>query len=286
MKSAMRQVVVGDIHGELAGFKDILSYAGLIDKKGVWKGQDAVLIQTGDVIDRGPHSVEAVQFLRGLQAQAQVAGGKVARLCGNHELMLLQGEYYFSNFPDPAGLASGLRQEILAGTVQASYTDGVRLYTHAGLRSQIRMAVEGDARAMSRRGGLKTLSNRTNRIFVEALKKGDLESHPIFHVDSVRGGDHDVGGIFWSDYSRISASENAYDIPQVFGHTPTRKNGVQHAHDLKMIDIDAGMYIGYGGHRVYLEIDQAGTITEVSRPNGAWNRKVLSQGTIKRRGKL
>ena len=271
-----RHIVVGDVHGEHDGFKEILGQAGLIDLAGNWTGKYTVLVQTGDVIDRGPHSVEAVRLLRTLQEQAAAARGKVVRLCGNHELMLLQGNWRYANFEDPAGMAGQLREEILAGKVLASYTDGARLYTHAGLRTKVRQDVEEGS---TRRNGLKKLSDRLNRIFVDSLKRGDLETHPIFHVDSRRGGSHEIGGIFWGDYSRITESENAYDIPQVFGHTPTRKNGVEHSHSLKIIDIDAGMYKGYGGHRVYLEIDRQGTISEHSQSNGKWVRKALVSAT-------
>ncbi len=272
MKAAARHIIVGDIHGELAGFKQILAHAALIDRRGHWTGKDAVLVQTGDVIDRGPHSVEAVQLLRRLQTQAAEAGGQVVRLCGNHELMLLQGNWGQTDVADPPELARQLREEILAGKVLASYTDGTRLYTHAGLRSSIREAVEKGTRATSRRNRLKHLSVLLNRIFVDALKSGDLKSHPIFHVDGKRGGHHEVGGIFWGDLSRISASAHADDIPQVFGHTQTRKSGVEHSHGLKLIDIDAGMYVGY---RVYLEIDRAGAVIEHSLENGKWRSRKL-----------
>jgi hypothetical protein len=275
MKSAARHIIVGDIHGELAGFKEILAHAGLIDRRGNWSGKDAVLVQTGDVIDRGPHSVEAVQFLRRLQTQAAAADGQVVRLVGNHELMLLQGNRHYANFEDPAGLARQLREEILAGKVLASYTDGTRLYTHSGLRTSIREAVEEGTRATSGRNRLKHLSVRLNRILTDAIKSGDLKSHPIFHVDSERGGDHEVGGIFWGDYTGIIESDRADHISQVFGHTPTRKSGVAHSHELKLIDIDAGMYIGYGGYRVCLEIDRAGAVIEHSLKNGKWRLKKL-----------
>jgi hypothetical protein len=271
-----RHIIVGDVHGELEGLKEILGQAGLIDRASNWSGKDSVLVQTGDVIDRGPHSVEAVRFLRTLQEQAATAGGKVVRLCGNHELMLLQCNWRYANFDDPAGMAGQLREEILAGKVLASYTDGTRLYTHAGLRTIVRQSVEEGTAKLK---GLKGLSDRLNMIFVDSVKTGDLKANPIFHVDRVRGGSHEIGGIFWGDYSRITESENAYDIPQVFGHTPTRKNGVEHSHSLKIIDIDAGMYKGYGGHRVYLEIDGTGTISEHSQSNGKWVRKALVSAT-------
>jgi len=40
----------------------------------------------------------------------------------------------------------------------------------------------------------------------------------------------------------------------VFGHSPARESTLRHAHGLKLINVDAGMFELYGGHRVYLEI--------------------------------
>jgi fructose-1,6-bisphosphatase len=40
-----RRIVVGDIHGELEGFKEILRNAGLIDGKNNWSGGDDILIR-------------------------------------------------------------------------------------------------------------------------------------------------------------------------------------------------------------------------------------------------
>jgi hypothetical protein len=272
---APRRIIVGDVHGELAGLKEILSHMDLIDRTGIWRGDDAVLVQTGDVVDRGPHSVEAFQFLRVLQVQAAAAGGQVVRLCGNHELMLLQQDWRYVNFAHPGELARQLRQDILDGTVLASYSDGTRLYTHAGLRQEIRLKVESELSSNSRTTGLKGLSDRLNRIFVECIEIGDLSTHPIFHIDSVRGGRNEVGGIFWGDYSLLADMPGAFDIPQVFAHTPTLRNGVRQSHCLMLIDIDAGMYEGFGGNRVCLEIDRTGEIIEHALKDGKWSRNKL-----------
>ncbi len=272
-----RHIVVGDVHGELEGLKEILSHARIIDDRGTWSGKKSVLVQTGDVIDRGPHSVEAVRFLQRLQEQAEKVGGRVVRLCGNHELLLIQEDYYFTDLSEPEEMARQLREEILAGRVLASYTDGTRLYTHAGLRTKIRQAVE-ETHTGCRRKGLQGLSERLNRIFVACLKEGDLETHPIFYRDEVRGGPHEIGGIFWGDYSGIRDSVNTYGISQVFGHTPTLKDEVEHSHGLRMIDIDAGIFRGYGGHRVFLEIDCSGAVTEHALMNRQWRQKTLISG--------
>jgi Calcineurin-like phosphoesterase len=276
-----RRVVIGDIHGELDGLREILLHAGLINDCDSWIGGGTLLIQVGDVIDRGPYSRELVGLLRTLQSQALEAAGQVVRLCGNHELMLLQGDDRYANFRDPPSLAREMRDEVAAKNIVASFSDGSRLYTHAGLRSAIRIAVQDQvgvktAASYSTRGSLKKLSERLNNIFISTLKVGDLESDPIFHVDRARGGRHEIGGIFWGDYTLISASEHAYDIPQIFGHTPTRKRSVNHCRGLKLIDIDTGMCQVYGGNRVYLEIGPGSEIIQHSKGDTGWKEKVLT----------
>jgi|ERR1019366_9236294 hypothetical protein len=274
-----RRIVIGDVHGEFDGLREILLHSGLINNGNSWAGGGSLLIQVGDVIDRGPCSRECVGLLRSLQSQAPDAGGQVVRLCGNHELMLLQGEYGYVNFSDPENLAGEIRDEVVAGEIVACFSDGSRLYTHAGLRSAIRKRVEDQegphtAVESSMSGRLRKLSDRLNSIFITCLQSGDLRSHPIFHVDHVRGGGHTIGGIFWGDFSLIETSDHAYDIPQIFGHTPARKSSVKHCRGLKLIDIDAGMCKVYGGNRVYLEIAPGGEFTQHSKKTG-WEQKVL-----------
>jgi hypothetical protein len=102
-----RRIVIGDVHGELAGFREILLHAGLINERFSWTGGASLLIQVGDVIDRGPCSRECVALLRSLQNQAPKAGGQVVRLCGNHELMLLQGDFWSTDCTAPTDSRSG-----------------------------------------------------------------------------------------------------------------------------------------------------------------------------------
>ena len=93
-----RVIAVGDVHGEYDKFRGILLDAKLIDSSGTWIGGRSFLVQTGDMIDRGPKSIESVDLIRSLQEQAQKAGGQVVRLFGNHELMLLEGNRSYVNF--------------------------------------------------------------------------------------------------------------------------------------------------------------------------------------------
>jgi hypothetical protein len=82
-----RIVAVGDVHGAYAEFAGVLRRAGLIDAKERWTGRRAVLVQTGDVVDRGAESRRALDLLRRLEREAARAGGRVYALLGNHEVM-------------------------------------------------------------------------------------------------------------------------------------------------------------------------------------------------------
>ena len=88
-----RIVAVGDVHGALDQFAGILQSAGLIDANRRWSGGNAVLVQTGDVFDRGPGVRGALDLLMQLEEEARRAGGRVEALLGNHEIMNLIGEF-------------------------------------------------------------------------------------------------------------------------------------------------------------------------------------------------
>jgi hypothetical protein len=90
-----RVVAVGDVHGALDPFVAILRAAGLIDNRNRWSGKKAVLVQTGDVLDRGPDSRKALDLLRKLEGEAQRAGGRVYALLGNHEVMRLVSDWRY-----------------------------------------------------------------------------------------------------------------------------------------------------------------------------------------------
>ena len=86
-----RIVAVGDIHGAYESFVDILQRAALIDDDLGWIGGNAVLVQTGDVFDRGVGVLQTFELLRRLETEAAAAGGEVVVLMGNHEAMNLLG---------------------------------------------------------------------------------------------------------------------------------------------------------------------------------------------------
>lgn len=89
---AKRIVAVGDIHGDLSALKQTLQVAQVINNKGDWIGGETVLVQTGDVLDRGDDEQEIIDFLDQLRLKARAKKGDIIELLGNHETMNVMGD--------------------------------------------------------------------------------------------------------------------------------------------------------------------------------------------------
>lgn len=100
-----RIVAVGDVHGAYDAFVQILQKAGLIDATQNWVAGGAVLVQTGDVPDRGPKTREVMDLLMKLEQQAPKQGSRVYALLGNHEVMNLMGDLRYVSAEEYAGFA-------------------------------------------------------------------------------------------------------------------------------------------------------------------------------------
>jgi hypothetical protein len=83
---------IGDVHGDFDDFVRILQRSGLVDTQLHWTGNRTTLVQTGDLLDRGPKPREVMDFLMSLQKEAAKKGGRVVVLLGNHEVMNIMGD--------------------------------------------------------------------------------------------------------------------------------------------------------------------------------------------------
>ena len=108
--SAGRVVAIGDVHGDIDAARDALVAAKVVDRQGVWIGGTTVVVQTGDILDRGDTEQAAIDWFESLERQAAQAGGRFISLIGNHELMNAAGDFRyvtpggFADFDDVAGL--------------------------------------------------------------------------------------------------------------------------------------------------------------------------------------
>jgi len=87
-----RVVAIGDVHGDYEQFVAVLRSARLIDSQASWSGGKTHLVQTGDILDRGPDSRKMMDLLMKLEKEARRAGGWVHCLIGNHEAMNIYGD--------------------------------------------------------------------------------------------------------------------------------------------------------------------------------------------------
>lgn len=82
-----RVVAIGDLHGDLDATRRAFRLAGAIDGTDAWIGGKLVVVQTGDLIDRGDDDRKVLDFTERLKSEATKAGGDLVALVGNHEIM-------------------------------------------------------------------------------------------------------------------------------------------------------------------------------------------------------
>ncbi|CAL8998892.1 unnamed protein product [Prunus brigantina] len=92
-----RIVAVGDLHGDLDQTRCALEMAGVLSPDGqdLWTGGETVLIQLGDILDRGEDEIAILSLLRSLDIQAKDEGGAVFQVNGNHETMNVEGDFRY-----------------------------------------------------------------------------------------------------------------------------------------------------------------------------------------------
>jgi hypothetical protein len=88
-------VALGDVHGAYDRLLHLLQVGGLARAdaraKGgyAWAGGKRTLVSVGDLIDKGPQSLEVLDLMMNLQSGARAAGGDVIVTLGNHEAEFL-----------------------------------------------------------------------------------------------------------------------------------------------------------------------------------------------------
>ena len=120
MDNAPEIFAVGDAHGDYIRLTAVLRAAKLIDKQNNWTGGKAVLVSTGDNIDKGPRAPDVLRLWRKLRETAPAKGGRVIVLSGNHEAEFLANH----TLPKFEGFAAQLKATGLdVNNVAACKTD-------------------------------------------------------------------------------------------------------------------------------------------------------------------
>ena len=55
---------MGDLHGDFDAWREIALSARVIDPRNHWAGGKSILVQNGDIVDRGPDSLKIIRHLK------------------------------------------------------------------------------------------------------------------------------------------------------------------------------------------------------------------------------
>ncbi|KAL3904808.1 MAG: hypothetical protein SGILL_009923, partial [Bacillariaceae sp.] len=101
LHEGQRLLCIGDIHGDVDALKESLKIAGVYDSEtDSWTGGNAILVQCGDILDRGTQELQCFSLLAKLSQQALKENGRVICLIGNHEAMNALGLFQYATNDD------------------------------------------------------------------------------------------------------------------------------------------------------------------------------------------
>jgi hypothetical protein len=96
IENADQIFAIGDAHSDFKRLARVMVSAGIIEmtraekpETAHWRAGHAVLVTTGDMIDKGPRALDVLRLLIAVREDARRAGGDVVILAGNHEAEFL-----------------------------------------------------------------------------------------------------------------------------------------------------------------------------------------------------
>jgi hypothetical protein len=255
-----RLVAIGDLHGDLDAALADLRMAGLVDDHGAWAGGTAWLVQTGDILDRGPDSKGVAALLRRLSREAAAAGGRVVPLMGNHEAMNVTGDW---RYVSPADLAGYGGEDARRAAFGATGEDGSWIL---GLDAVTRIGdtvfCHGGVDAHWAKVGIAEINRRVHATLLPAVSASvPTTPVPSTSLDAVLGPD----GPLWNrSYLLGDPAEACPQLEEaldamgakrmVVGHTTQDSGRIASRCDGRLWGIDTGISAHYGTHLSALEI--------------------------------
>ena len=111
-----RLVAIGDVHGDFKQTMRALELGKVMDADGRWVGGTTVLVQVGDILDRGDNELAIMRKFANLAKQARKEGGDVLVVHGNHEIMNVLGDFRYATkgaYAECARYAEAKRQKLV-----------------------------------------------------------------------------------------------------------------------------------------------------------------------------
>jgi hypothetical protein len=275
-------VVIGDVHGEYDGLLENLKNANITKDISTceWNEEtkQTLLVQVGDIVDRGERSYDCYFCIKHLQETA-TNSNNVIRILGNHCIWWLEKSFHMKNSNEPIEKArlvvADMKTSILDGTLKVAhsmYYKGIPLLiSHAGLRNEMIRHINLT--------DIDLLSTYINNKLLEVIDKCKDDNvkcsfkHEVFLAGKERGGTN-IGGLTWTDYSIFQQQESIPIFHQIVGHSIHDR--IRTSRYLSVIDVDMGMQ--YSKRRGFLKINEnAKFLAYEKNNNGIWKSRDLSQ---------
>jgi len=192
-----RILALGDVHGDYNETLLLLRTAQIVDEKGHWRGGTSMLIQLGDLTDRGPQSRAVLRLFRRLRREARKAGGRCLMLMGNHEEMQLTGDFRYVHPEEKEEYGGGWKRTAAfqidgyEGSFLDSFDVGLivnkTLFIHGGLHPEsIAPDVYGKENAIGRlnddyRSFLYARLSRTGEVPMQLVQRFRGTHNPVWY---------------------------------------------------------------------------------------------------------
>lgn len=246
-KPSTRLIAIGDIHADLQATKETLLLAGIIDKNDSWIAENTILVQTGDLTDRGPDGDSILHFIKRLEQEAPSKSSQLITLIGNHEAMNLSGDWRYvskEDILDFGGLEKRKaafspngkwRQWFLSHDAVAKVQDNV--FVHGGITEEYATL------------GIDTINLEIKQALIQGSKPKILSAQ---------------GPLWYRGYLREEESKACAQLHRVLklldakrmivGHTTQRDGKIAHRCSGALIGIDTGISKHYGKNVSVLEL--------------------------------
>lgn len=272
-ESAERIIVIGDVHGDIRRFKQILKDANIINDDLEWIANppNTVIVQLGDQVDSMNRSPEVKEwevlddtnilyFTASLDNIAKAKGGRMISLIGNHELMNVIGNFSYvsakSNMPSRPQLfkPGGMLSPVLANR-PIVLKIGPHFFCHAGIKKHHLDLLEVHNKPVSYINNIWKQFIQTNQI--HAADK-ELFDKLILEAD----------GILWSrtldspdDLANVLGRLHCNYI--YVGHTPVEVVQIANGH---IFFLDTGLSRAFGSTSFqYIDINHENIVVKEIR---------------------
>ena len=264
-EAAGRLIAIGDLHGDLEAARAALRLGGAIDAEDRWIGGDLVVVQTGDILDRGDEEEAVIRLFQQLGEEAERAGGAVHVLNGNHELMNAYRDY---RYVTPGGYADFADVAVTTGV------DSLLVSLEPDQRPRAAAFLPGGpfARLLAQRNTIAIIGSSLfvhGSILPEHLDRGLDHMNDEIRAwlrgeapqpDWIRGDRSPVWNRLYSDEPTVAACDTLSSVLErvgvermVVGHT-VQRTGITSFCGGRVWVIDVGMAAHYGGRPAVLEI--------------------------------